>query len=113
MTIAYDGRVHQCISDYGAKNVIGDVNVESLYEVWHGEKNRKVRDAFRRHRYLEENEPCNICSYGVITEPSKLKGGEEMYVRRYKNIPPVVVMNQVRLKAPKPPKLRKGDREAT
>ena len=112
MTIAYDGRVHQCISDYGAKNVIGDVNVSSLYEVWHGEGNRKVRNAFLRHRYLEENEPCNICSYGVITEPAKLKVGEEMYVRRYKNIPPVVVMNQVTLKAPKPAKIRKSVADA-
>jgi radical SAM protein with 4Fe4S-binding SPASM domain len=112
MSIAYDGRVHQCISDYGAKNVVGDVNVESLYEVWHGERNSKVREAFRRHRYLEENEPCNICSYGVITEPSKLKVGEEMYVRRYKSIPSVVVLNQVTLKAPKPAKIRKSVADA-
>ena len=34
--IAYDGRVHQCISDYGAKKILGDVNESSLYEVWHG-----------------------------------------------------------------------------
>lgn len=108
MSIAYDGRVHQCISDYGAKNVIGDVNESSLYDIWHGPKNEAVREAFRKHRYLEENEPCNICSYGVITEPSKLKGDDQMYVRRYKNIAPVVVMNEVTLKAPKPAKIRKS-----
>jgi len=108
MTIAYDGRVHQCISDYGAKKILGDVNQQSLHEVWHGEPNRKVRAAFLKHRYLEDNEPCSICSYGVITEPSRLKGGGDMYVRRYKSIPPVVVMNQVTLKAPKPAKIRKS-----
>lgn len=108
MTIAYDGRVHQCISDYGAKNVIGDVNESSLYEVWHGPKNEAVREAFRRHQYLERNEPCNLCSYGVITEKSKLKSKDDMYVRRYISIAPVVVENEVMLKAPKPAKIRKS-----
>mgnify|MGYP003882970839 CR=1 FL=1 len=35
MSIAYDGRVHQCISDYAAKNVLGDVNTSTLHEIWH------------------------------------------------------------------------------
>ncbi|HSI43293.1 MAG TPA: radical SAM protein [Methylotenera sp.] len=108
MTIAYDGKVHQCISDYGAKNVIGDTNETSLYDVWHGPKNQAVRDAFLQHKYLEENAPCNICSYGVITEKSKLKGGDQMYVRRYASIAPVVIEHTVTLKAPKPAKIRKS-----
>lgn len=108
MTIAYDGRVHQCISDYGGKRIIGDVNRQSLYEIWHGPANNAVREAFRRHRYLEENEPCNLCSYGVITEPSKLKDASNMYVRRYKSIVPVVVESTVTLKSPKPAKIRKS-----
>lgn len=113
MTIAYDGRVHQCISDYAGKNIIGDVTENTLYHIWHNEKNTAVRNAFKQHRYLEENEPCNTCSYGVITEKSKIRVGSEMYVRRYKGIPPVVLLDEVTLKAPKPPKLRKGHREAT
>ena len=108
ITIAYDGRVHQCISDYGAKKIIGDANTQSLHEIWHGKANEAVREAFRKHRYLEENEPCNICSYGVITEPSKLKGSDNMYVRRYISIAPVVVTSQVTLKSPKPAKIRKS-----
>jgi radical SAM protein with 4Fe4S-binding SPASM domain len=111
MTIAYDGRVHQCISDYGAKKIIGDVNEQSLRQIWHGEKNEAVREAFRTHRYLEENEPCNLCSYGVITESSKLKGDGQMYVRRYKEIKPVVFANEVTLKSPKPAKIRKSVQE--
>lgn len=108
MTIAYDGRVHQCISDYAAKNVIGDVNRSTLHDIWHGPKSQAVREAFRQHRYLEKNAPCNICSYGVITEKSKLKGGDQMYVRRYVSIAPVVVEHEVTLKAPKPAKIRQS-----
>lgn len=111
MTIAYDGRVHQCISDYAGKKVIGDVNEERLHDIWHGKRNEAVREAFRRNRYLEENEPCNFCSYGVITEPSKVKVGEEMYVRRYREIKPVVIAHEVTLKAPKPAKIRKSVQE--
>ena len=108
MSIAYDGRVHQCISDYGAKNVIGDANGTTLYNIWHGSKNEAVREAFRKHKYLEENAPCNICSYGVITKKSKLKAENQMYVRRYVNIAPIVFEHKVTLKAPKPAKIRKS-----
>ena|SRR5579883_1020509 len=114
MTIAHDGRVHQCISDYAGKNVIGNVNKETLLSIWNGPKNEAVREAFRKHEYLEKNEPCNFCSYGVITERSKLKSSDEMYVRRYKSIAPVVVKDTVTIKAPKPAKMRKSvaDRRA-
>lgn len=108
MTIAYDGRAHQCISDYSAKKIIGDSNETSLYDIWHGSKNEAVREAFRQHNYLEENPACSICSYGVITEKSKLKGGDQMYVRRYISIAPVVVEHTVTLKSPKPARIRKS-----
>jgi radical SAM protein with 4Fe4S-binding SPASM domain len=114
MTIAHDGRVHQCISDYAGKNVIGNVNNETLLSIWNGPKNEAVREAFRKHEYLEKNEPCNFCSYGVITERSKLKSSDEMYIRRYKSIAPVVINDTVTIKSPTPAKMRKSvaDRRA-
>jgi hypothetical protein len=44
----------------------------------------------------------------VITEKSKLKSKDDTYVRRYISIAPVVVENEVMLKAPKPAKIRKS-----
>ena len=42
MTIGYDGMVFPCVSDYLARDPIGDVKEESLYDIWHGEKIKKL-----------------------------------------------------------------------
>lgn len=112
MTIAYDGKVHQCISDYAGKNIMGDVTKNSLHDIWHNEKHAALRRSFVQHRYLEENKACLTCSYGVITEKSKINVSGEMNVRKYKEIPPVVSNDTVHLKAPKPAKPRKVKEEA-
>jgi radical SAM protein with 4Fe4S-binding SPASM domain len=101
LTIAYNGKVHQCISDYAAKNVIGDASTESLTDIWHGSKAEAVRQAFRDHNYLEKNAACRYCSYGLITKQTKIKvGDEEMSVRRYQEVPPIVINDAVTKKTP-------------
>jgi radical SAM protein with 4Fe4S-binding SPASM domain len=103
MTVAYDGRIHQCNTDYAARMVLGDVNKQSLYDIWHGEGENKVRDAFRRHRYLDELPACRQCSYGLVTESARIafdRARNEMHVRRYKSVPKVVDEEGVRLKTP-------------
>ena len=72
MAVAYDGKVHQCISDYAGMNIMGDVNRQSLYEIWHSGPFRELRRSFNRFRYLE-NGACRICSDGAITEQVRLK----------------------------------------
>jgi radical SAM protein with 4Fe4S-binding SPASM domain len=67
MTIAHDGTVAQCYTDYHLKNPLGNVNEKSLYEIWHDEP-------FKRLRYLQKTKqrlklpPCKECCSGGVTE---------------------------------------------
>lgn len=97
LNVAYDGRVHQCGADYSAKTIVGDCNNETLHEIWHGEGNRKVREAFRRHTYLQDLPACRNCSYGLVQEEQQVNN---MTVRRYKTVPRVVGEEGVRLHTP-------------
>lgn len=102
INVAYDGRVHQCGADYSALSFVGDCNTQSLYEIWHGEGNTKVRDAFRRHTYLKDLPACKDCSYGLMQEKQtvNIPGQGEMVVQRYKSVPKVVGEEGVRLHTP-------------
>ena len=58
--IKYNGDVVLCCVDDNHENVIGNVNNESLYDIWHNDKYAKVR----RHMYrafLKDVKPCNHC----------------------------------------------------
>ncbi|MBF0249335.1 MAG: radical SAM protein [Alphaproteobacteria bacterium] len=101
LNIAYDGRVHQCGADYSAKTIVGDCNTHSLYEIWHGVGNRKVRDAFRRHTYLDDLPACRQCSYGLVRELVEVNVGEAgVKAGRYKSVPKIVGEKGVNLHTP-------------
>lgn len=50
MDITWDGKVDMCCMDYDAKVVLGDLNQESVYELWNGEGMTDLRD---RHKKLD------------------------------------------------------------
>lgn len=100
INIAYDGRIHQCGADYSAKSIVGDCNTQSLYEIWHGPGNARVREAFRRHTYLNDLPACKNCSYGLKRQPEAVSVGGGMNVESYKSVPKVVSEHSVKLKVP-------------
>lgn len=108
LTIAYDGKVHQCISDYGGAKILGDTNQTSLYDIWHGTEAEAVRQAFRDHDYIDKNPGCRLCSYGLVTKSDVIDvGGTKMGVRRYEGVNPVVSDNTVHLKTPEDKKVKR------
>ena len=50
MDITWDGKADMCCMDYDAKVVLGDLNEESVYDVWNGEGMTELRD---RHKKLD------------------------------------------------------------
>ncbi len=100
LTVAYDGKVHQCISDYGGLNVLGDVTQESLAAIWRGPASQALRSAFVQHQWLEKNAPCRLCSYGLAQEDAALDVAGGMNVRRFKSVPRIVAGGEVLLKTP-------------
>jgi radical SAM protein with 4Fe4S-binding SPASM domain len=60
MVILHDGRVVICCIDFNGIQVVGDVNKNTIEEIWNGETYRKIREDFKRLKY--ENYPtCMQC----------------------------------------------------
>jgi radical SAM protein with 4Fe4S-binding SPASM domain len=51
MVILWDGKVVPCCLDYNGVQVLGDVNKESIKEIWNGKDYKKLREDFRRLDY--------------------------------------------------------------
>lgn len=61
MFILWDGSVVPCCMDYNAKQILGDVKVENLNDIW--ERAKWMRD---KHKKLDFNIPvCKNCNYNV------------------------------------------------
>ena len=61
--ITWDGKVVPCCFDKDADHVMGDLNEESLREIWHGEKFNLFRDAVLKGR--QAIEICRNCTSGL------------------------------------------------
>ncbi len=57
-TVLWDGRVSLCCADFDGRTILGDLNSQTIAEVWNGEAYRRVR---REH--LESGGPdvCRAC----------------------------------------------------
>lgn len=61
MCIDFQGRVAQCHADYLEKNILGDVRKQTLYEIWHGESFKRVRE-LQKSKWTLELASCRECS---------------------------------------------------
>jgi MoaA/NifB/PqqE/SkfB family radical SAM enzyme len=62
MSVLWDGRVVTCCMDSNGLQVLGNLNAQTVAEVWTGPVLTGVRDDFRRRRY--ENYPvCRSCDW--------------------------------------------------
>jgi len=62
MVIGSDGLVMLCANDELGAHIIGDVNKQTVYEIWHGEELEKVRQIHKRRAGVKELEVCRRCS---------------------------------------------------
>ena len=60
----------------------------------------RVRNAFRKHNYLNELPSCRECSYGLKREDTTVDIAGGMKIQRYKSVPDVVSDEGVALKTP-------------
>jgi radical SAM protein with 4Fe4S-binding SPASM domain len=91
ITIAHDGKIHQCKVDYDRKMVMGDVNEQSIYEIWHGENFQSLRNAFKESKALEQYSACNYCTDNVLTEERPMQvNGKALNLGKFAGIRDVV-----------------------
>ncbi|MBI3969360.1 MAG: SPASM domain-containing protein [Chloroflexi bacterium] len=78
MVVGSDGRVFMCINDELGRNQVGDLNTQSIYEVWNGEGLRRVREAHIRHEGYHTFEPCKVCYQPRQTVPVPIQIGNRV-----------------------------------
>lgn len=67
MVVAQDGRVALCCVDPRIQEQIGDFKKETIYEVWHGSKLRKIRELHLANK-MNEISACHKCNFREIKE---------------------------------------------
>lgn len=67
--ILWDGTLVLCGSDYDGRAAMGDVNRQSIREIWHGEGFRRVRDLHREAAW-DRHPLCRGCDDWALSEGS-------------------------------------------
>ena len=84
MVIAADGSVPQCITDYSCSTKLGDVNTQTISEIWHSGNFNLYRKQMREGHRLERK-PCRVCGTGALMEDDEvIVEGRKMRIRKYK-----------------------------
>jgi radical SAM protein with 4Fe4S-binding SPASM domain len=61
LVVGADGLVMKCSNDEENKEVIGDVNTDSVHSIWHGEKMSKIRALHLTGTGFLKNDVCRRC----------------------------------------------------
>ena len=61
LVIGADGKAQLCANDEFELNIIGDVNKETLYDVWHGNNMTRAREIHLKHQGVNSLSPCKHC----------------------------------------------------
>lgn len=86
LVIGADGLVMKCSNDEENMEIMGDVNTQSVHEVWHGEEMTKVREQHLEPKGFMKSEVCRKCYLPrqVDEEPASVDG-RDFIVRNYVN----------------------------
>jgi uncharacterized Fe-S cluster-containing radical SAM superfamily protein len=88
LVIGSDGIVLLCSNDEFCANPVGDANLESIYDIWHGEKLAAARDIHRRREGAKRIEACRHCFLPRKSEPVAEDFGEmKIVIDKYTNRP--------------------------
>ncbi len=85
LVIGADGLVMMCSNDEENIHTIGDINKQSVYDIWHGEELNKVRELHKKTNGYKELEVCRNCYLPVETEDGEraMVNGREIIVKNY------------------------------
>lgn len=69
MSIKSNGEAVMCVEDFNNEIILGDSSVESLYDIWNGEKYKKLReDHFNLTPGIKCTEQCDMTLLGSLVE---------------------------------------------
>ena len=83
LVIGAGGRVLLCANDEEGRRVLGDMNQQSVYEIWHGEPIETIR-ALHRKNAFREVDVCRDCYLPRETEDEyAFVNGRKIVVKNY------------------------------
>jgi len=87
LVIGADGLVMKCSNDEENEEVIGDVNQETVHEVWHGEKMQQVRNLLKDPQGFKQSKVCRQCYLPrkTLEDESTMIDGRLVLVKNYVN----------------------------
>lgn len=62
MTISWNGDVPLCCNDYENKIILGNINNQSIKQIWGGEKLKKIREYHQKRNFAKVS-LCKNCQY--------------------------------------------------
>jgi len=92
LVIGADGKVLLCSNDEMGHNIVGDVNKQTLKEVWLGPAMSKAREIHRQHKGVEQLAACKECHYprATKTDVYKAEDGFMVELENYVNRPQII-----------------------
>ena len=69
LNVHWNGQVPLCCMDYNTDIVLGDLNEQTLQEVWHGDKLKQIREIHINQEY-EKMPICQKCSSWKCNNPT-------------------------------------------
>jgi len=86
LVIGADGRVMKCSNDEENIEVIGNINQESVYEIWHGDKMQSIREMHNHYNGFLEDSVCRKCYLPrYTTDDIGVVHGREFKIANYTN----------------------------
>ena len=87
LVIGSDGRCLLCTNDESGKKIVGDVNYQTIYEIWHGEILQEVRS---KHNEKDGFKCLNVCKECYYPRKAKVDetanvAGRTIYIENYIN----------------------------
>ena len=76
--IGADGNVMLCANDEMESYTLGNVQDESVFDIWHGKKLNKAREIHLKHMGTKEIEPCKHCYLPRKMEGDKVSLGDRL-----------------------------------
>lgn len=84
LVIGADGLVMKCSNDEENREVIGNVNIKSVFEIWHGEKMQMVREIQKQKNGFLQSAVCRKCYLPRKTKNEiALINGRNIIVQNY------------------------------
>lgn len=86
LVIGSDGQVMMCSNDENNLHVIGNVNTQSVFDIWHGEELNRIRELHKKPQGYREVDICRLCYLPVQTETNEqaIVNGRTILIRNYK-----------------------------